>query len=216
MLKKFISTSRAGTLPTTRRSFLVGSAAIAGGLMVGMRPISAVASQSDSADALTGYIQITPDNKVTILSSQFDMGQGPYHGIATLVIEELGADWLQIDVKGAYGNTKLYGNIMWGGTAQGTGGSTSMATSFDRYRTAGAAARMMLASAAAESWNVPVEEVEVKDGVISHASGNSATFGEMAERAASQPVPQNVPLKDPSDWTNIGKPELRRFDTASK
>lgn len=216
MLNKIIPTSQISSLPTTRRSFLIGSAAVAGGLMIGMRPISSVAKQADSQDMLTGYIQITPDNKVTILSSQFDMGQGPYHGLATLVVEELDADWSQIDVKGGYGNVKLYGNIMWGGTAQGTGGSTSMATSFDRYRSAGAAARMVLASAAADSWNVPVEEIQVEAGVISHSSGRSATFGEMAELAAAQPVPQDVPLKDPSDWSVIGKSELRRFDTASK
>ena len=222
MLNKIITKTQAPALATSRRNFLIGSASVAGGLMVGLRSYNAGAASSTNAqpsaisNPLSGYIHITPDNKVTILSSQFDMGQGPYHGIATLVIEELDADWSQVDVKGAYGNTKLYGNIMWGGVAQGTGGSTSMATSFDRYRSAGAAARMMMVNAAADSWKVPAEEIVVERGIISHTSGQTATFGEMAEKASSMPVPQDVKLKDPSEWTQIGKEEMRRFDTVSK
>ncbi|MEO1066491.1 MAG: xanthine dehydrogenase family protein molybdopterin-binding subunit [Pseudomonadota bacterium] len=222
MLNRVISKLQASPVETNRRNFLFGSAAVAGGLMVGLRALPAHAASDAAtpdvsiANPLTGYIHITPDNKVTILSSQFDMGQGPYHGLATLVVEELGADWAQIDVKGAFGNTKLYGNVVWGGTVQGTGGSTSMVTSFDRYRTAGAVARTMLVAAAADTWNVPAGEIEVSKGVISHSSGMSATFGELAEKAATLDVPHNVALKDASEWTEIGKEEMRRFDTASK
>lgn len=218
MLNKIIRSFPQHATQPTRRGFLLGSAAVAGGLMVGLRPFSAVASTDAEAatNPLTGYIHIAPDNTVTILSSQFDMGQGPYHGIATLVVEELGADWKQIDVKGAAGNTKLYGNIAWGGAVQGTGGSTSMATSFDRYRQAGAAAREMLTAAAAKSWDVPASEITVSEGMLRHGSDKSASFGEMAAMAATMPVPQDVTLKDASDWKEIGNAKLRRFDSASK
>ena len=221
MLNRIISKLDPRQASTSRRGFLIGSAAAAGGLMVGLRPLPVDAAAGSSDDKtpnnpLAGYIHITPDNKVTILSSQFDMGQGPYHGLATLVIEELGADWSQIDVVGASGNPKLYGNFLWGGAVQGTGGSTSIATSFDRYRQAGATARAMLISAAADSWNVPASEVEVAGGVLSHSSGKSATFGEMASTAAQMPVPDKAVLKDADNWTEIGNAARRRFDSAAK
>ncbi|MEM9333084.1 MAG: xanthine dehydrogenase family protein molybdopterin-binding subunit [Pseudomonadota bacterium] len=217
MLSKMVLDTRSYPVSASRRKFLIGSAAVAGGLMIGLNATpSRAATTAVTDNPMTGYIQITPENQVIILSSQFDMGQGPYNGIATLVVEELGADWAQIDVKGAYGNTKLYGNIMWGGTAQGTGGSTSMATSFDRYRIAGAAARSMLMNAAADTWSVPVEEITVERGVIRHVSGKTATFGALAQKASTMQPPQDVQLKDPEAWTEIGKSERRRFDSASK
>ena len=99
------------------------------------------------------------------------MGQGAYFGIATLVMEELDGDWAQVDVIGASGNPALYGNLAWGGVAQGTGGSTSMTSSWQRYRQAGAAARAMLVAAAAKQWSVPAGEITVASGIVSHASG---------------------------------------------
>ena len=84
----------------------------------------------------------------------------------------------------AAGNPKLYGNLAWGGVAQGTGGSTAMASSWDRYRQAGALARAMLVSAAAKQWDVPAGEITVEKGMLSHPSGKQATFGELAEAAA--------------------------------
>ena len=221
MLNTIISKLDPGQATSTRRGFLIGSAAAAGGLMIGLRPLpaDAAAGSTDNQahnNPLTGYIHITPDNKVTVLSSQFDMGQGPYHGLATLVVEELGADWSQIDVIGAAGNPKLYGNLLWGGAVQGTGGSTSMATSFDRYRQAGATARAMLVSAAAKTWNVAADEIEIAAGILKHPAGKTATFGEIAGMAAQMPVPQEVKLKDAGSWTQIGNAANRRYDTASK
>ena len=90
----------------------------------------------------------------------------------------------QMRVEGAAGNPKLYGNVMWGGAVQGTGGSTAIPSSWDRYRQAGAAARAMLVQAAAETWRVPAGEVQVENGVVSHASGGQASFGELAATAA--------------------------------
>ncbi|MEM9472864.1 MAG: xanthine dehydrogenase family protein molybdopterin-binding subunit [Pseudomonadota bacterium] len=219
MLNKMIPELNPEKIETSRRGFLLGASAVAGGLMVGLRPapVSAAAGKAaEAANPLTGYIHISPDNSVTILSSQFDMGQGPYHGLATLVVEELGADWAQIDVKGAAGNTKLYGNIMWGGAVQGTGGSTSMATSFDRYRQAGATAREMLIAAAADTWGVEASQITVSSGKLSDSAGNTASFGDMAAKAASMPLPENVKLKDAAEWTQIGNEQLRRFDSAAK
>lgn len=210
---------KAGGIQADRRQFLVGSAAATGGLLIGFGspgPVADAATKAATPNPFHAYVQIGSDNKVTIFSSQMDKGQGAYHGLATLVIEELGADWSQIHVTGAAGNAKLYGNLMWGGAAQGTGGSTSIAGSFDRYRIAGAAAREMLVQSAAKSWGVPAKDIKVAKGKISHASGKSASFGELASAAAKLPVPQNVALKKPEEWTEIGDTKRRRFDTAPK
>jgi isoquinoline 1-oxidoreductase beta subunit len=209
----------AKTLPTpkaSRRNFVLGAAAVGATLVVGFRPSFTRAATPAPAQPLEAYIRIAPDNKVTILSSQFDMGQGAYFGIATLVNEELDADWADISVEGGFGNTALYGNVAWGGIAQGTGGSTSMASSWERYRKAGAAARMMLTSAAAEAWKVPAAEVKTEKGKLTHASGKSATYGEMAEAATKVPVPADVALKPKEQWTQIGNASLKRYDSKFK
>jgi len=207
---------------TSRRGFLIGAAATAGGLVIGYGGGAQAAAPSGAEkpaapiSPFAAYLEIGADNQVTVLSSQFDMGQGSYHGVATLVVEELDASWDQVRVEGASGNTALYGNIMWGGVAQGTGGSTTIATSFERYRKAGATARAMLVAAAAQAWGVPAGEIAVAGGVLSHPSGKTATFGAMAAAAAKQAIPENVPLKSPDQWTEIGSETRRRFDTAPK
>jgi isoquinoline 1-oxidoreductase subunit beta len=206
----------------TRRAFLIGAAAVAGGFAVGFRPAAAqegmpVAQAGATAvNPFAAYVTITADDKVTVISSQFDMGEGSYHGIATLVLEELGARWDQTDVVGGSGNTKLYGNLAWGGFAQGTGGSTSMSSSWDRYRQAGATARAMLVAAAAEQWGVPAGEISVADGKVTHPTAGSLGFGALAEKAAAMPVPAEVPLKAPEQWTQIGDENNRRYDSAAK
>ena len=129
----------------SRRSFLLGTAAVGGALVVGFRSAGPTLAAGEAAAAMQpfeAYIRIAPDNIVTILSSQFDMGQGAYFGIATLVNEELDAEWAQIAVIGAAGGPAVYGNLAWGGSFQGTGGSSSMTSSWERYRKAGAAARI--------------------------------------------------------------------------
>ncbi|MDB5534010.1 MAG: Isoquinoline 1-oxidoreductase beta subunit, partial [Hyphomicrobiales bacterium] len=130
--------------------------------------------------------------------------------------EELGGDWSQVDVIGASGDTALYGNLALGGAFQITGGSTSMVSSWERYRKAGAAARMMLVAAAAKQWNVPEREIEVAAGTLSHTSGKTAKFGDLAVAAAAQPVPTDVPLKPRERWTQIGSNTLKRYDSAGK
>jgi len=206
----------------TRRQFLIGTAVTATGLAVGYWPIivASASGKSTSAQAqanpFQAYVEIAPDNKILIHSSQFEMGQGSYFGIATLVMEELDGDWTQVDVVGAFGNPALYGNRAWGGAVQGTGGSTSMTSSWERYRKAGATARAMLVSAAARRWSVPENEITVASGVVSHPSGRRAAFGELASAAAEMPIPNRVPLKPRERWTQIGSDGLKRYDSARK
>ncbi|MDW9519436.1 molybdopterin-dependent oxidoreductase [Sinorhizobium meliloti] len=206
----------------SRRQFLLGALAAGTGVAIGYRILSAStalageAATESGSHAFSPYLTIGGDGKVTVLSSQFEMGQGSYNGIATLVAEELDADWSAIDVIGVAGNIKAYGNIAFGGTMQGTGGSTSMSTSWERYRKAGAAARAMLVAAAAAEWGVDAAEIAVENGVLSHPSGKSGGFGAFAAKAATMPVPADVKLKEPGDWKLIGNAELKRFDSARK
>lgn len=210
-----------GAVRPTRRQFLIG-ATTAVGLVVGYRLIAADSALAQSApekelpNTFQAYVEITPENRILIHSSQFEMGQGSYFGIATLVMEELDGDWAQVDVIGASGNPALYGNLAWGGVAQGTGGSTSMTSSWERYRQAGATARAMIIAVAAKDWSVPEGEIKVSSGIVSHASGKRATFGELAKQAGEMPVPRNVALKPREQWTQIGADGLKRFDSRGK
>ncbi|WP_159949406.1 xanthine dehydrogenase family protein molybdopterin-binding subunit [Rhizobium sp. 18065] len=206
----------------SRRNFLLGALATAGGLAVGFRVLEAVPAEAatdssgKAANAFSPYVLIDADGKVTVLSSQFEMGQGAYNGIGTLVAEELDADWSAIEVVGVAGDVKAYGNVAFGGALQGTGGSTSMFTSWDRYRQAGAATRAMLVAAAAAEWAVPASEITVENGVLKHASGKESGFGAFAAKAATMPVPTTLVLKQPADWKLIGNESLKRFDSARK
>lgn len=159
------------------------------------------------------FIRIGSDNTVTVIAKHLEMGQGTYTGLATLIAEELDADWSQIKIEGAPGNAKLYNNLAWG-PYQGTGGSSAIANSFDQMRQAGATARAMLVQAAASAWNVPVTEVNASNGVLSHASGKQGTYGEFAEAAIPLSIPKEVKLKDPKDYKLIGKIAPRRDSLA--
>ena len=159
------------------------------------------------------FIRIGADNTVTVIVKHLEMGQGTYTGLPTLVAEELDADWSQIRAVGAPADAKRYNNLFWG-EAQGTGGSTALANSYEQLRKAGAAARAMLVAAAAEKWQAQPSEIKVSKGVVSWRD-RRATFGELAADAANQKVPDNVPLKDPKDFVFIGKP-ARRTDARAK
>ncbi len=206
----------------SRRQFLLGAAAAGAGLTIGFHiPLGPAARAAEAADAETinpinAYLKIAPDGTVTVLSAHMDGGQGIYSALATLVAEELDADWSKLAVEGAAGNPKLYGNLMLGGKFQLTGGSSSTPSSWERYRRAGALARAMLVQAAAEAWGVPAGEIWITKGVVSHAAGHSAGFGELADRAARVSPPQEVKLKDPADWVYIGNPELHKLDAVAK
>jgi isoquinoline 1-oxidoreductase beta subunit len=204
---------------SSRRNFLKAGIVAGAGLVIGWHLPSGRITSAQAAEAgspFEGYIRISPENKVTVLAAHLDMGQGIYTGTATLVAEELEADWSQMEVEGGSGNVKLYGNLAFGGAMQGTGGSTATMSSFDRYRKAGAMARTMLVNAAAKQWNVPAGEITVAKGVVSHSSGKKATFGELAEAAAKETPPAEVKLKDAGAWTLIGNADLRRLDSPAK
>ena len=213
--------AQTGAAQPTRRHFLIGTAAATAGLTIGYRlAVSSADAQTAPApqavNPFQAYVEITPDNRIVIHSSQFEMGQGSYFGIATLVMEELDGDWKQVDVIGAWGPTALYGNLAMGGAFQITGGSTSMTSSWERYRKAGATARAMLVSAAAKQWNVPESEIKVAGGTLTNAAGRTVTFGDLAAAAAALPVPANVPLKPRERWTQIGSTTLKRYDSTRK
>jgi isoquinoline 1-oxidoreductase beta subunit len=201
----------------SRRSFLIGAAAAGSSLVIGFSTFAenAPGASTSAPNPFSGYLQISPDETVTIYSSQMDMGQGIYHGLATLVQEELDADWTKVSVAGGFGNPALYGNLALGGKIQFTGGSSGIRSSWERYRRVGAAARAMLIAAAAEQWNVPVSEVSTKNGVVSHASGKSATYGALVSAAAARSVP-DVALKQPQDWKYVGAETLPRYDSGPK
>ena len=207
-----------------RRTFLKAVTTAGAGLTLGIFSSEDVA-QTSGPGKTTGpapatefvpnaFLRIKPDNTVTVLVKHVEMGQGTYTGLPTLLAEELDAAWTQVRVEGAPADEKLYNNVMWG-PMQGTGGSTAMANSFDQYRQAGAAARAMLVSAAAQKWNVAADTIRVKEGIVTHATGKKATFGELADAAAKIPVPQNVKLKDTSSYIYIGK-TFARTDSKAK
>jgi isoquinoline 1-oxidoreductase beta subunit len=161
------------------------------------------------------FVRIGTDDTVTVIVKHLEMGQGTYTGLPTLVAEELDARWEQVRAEGAPADASRYNNLFWG-PAQGTGGSTAIANSYEQLRKAGGAARQMLVNAAAELWQVPAREIQIRNGVLSHGTSRRASFGELAEAAARQPVPAEVRLKDPSEFRLIGNSAIRRKDSAGK
>jgi len=206
------------SLHATRRDVLKGGAAltVAIGLPLPAGAKTATETAPPAAAFESGaFLRIGADDTVTLLSKHLEMGQGVYTGLATIVAEELDADWSKMKVEGAPADAKLYNNTAFG-PMQGTGGSTSIGNSYDQLRKAGATARAMLVSAAAQKWKVPAGEITVSNGVVAHkASGHTARFGELAADAAKLPVPTDVKLKDPSTFTRIGK-DAARLDARAK
>ena len=208
----------------SRRVFLRSTAVAGAGLTLGLYFGDAVAQTSGPGKTVgtsaagrfepNAFLRVGRDNTVTVVVKHLEMGQGVYTGLPTLVAEELDAAWSQVRVEGAPADASRYNNLLWG-PAQGTGGSTAMANSYEQYRQAGAAARAMLVAAAAGQWKVGADSVQVKNGVVFHASGKKATFGELAEAAGRQPVPANVKLKDAKDFVYIGK-HVPRTDSKAK
>ncbi|WP_428031847.1 molybdopterin cofactor-binding domain-containing protein [Ancylobacter sp.] len=202
----------------SRRSFLKGLAAAGGALVIGVHldPRVALAEEAPAAAAPplpNAFVRIAPDNTVTVLIKHLDMGQGVTTGLSTIVAEELDADWSQMRAAFAPADAKLYNNLAFG-PVQGTGGSTSVANSWQQLRRAGAAARQMLVAAAATTWGVPADSITIDKGVLKSGS-HSGTFGEFAEAAAALPVPAEVSLKEPKDFRLIGT-KLPRLDSPDK
>jgi len=166
-----------------------------------------------SSFAPNAFVRIGSDDTVTVIAKHIEMGQGTYTGLATLVAEELDADWSHVVVQGAPADAKLYNNLNWG-EAQGTGGSSAIANSYEQMRKAGATARAMLVAAAAQEWKVPQGAITVERGVVAHGN-HKANFGQLAQKAASLPVPTEVKLKDPKNFRLIGK-DVARKDSKAK
>jgi isoquinoline 1-oxidoreductase subunit beta len=199
-----------------RRSFLVTSAAAGGGFALGMQlPFGAdVVRAADGSPELNAWVVIRPDETVVIRIARSEMGQGTLTGLAQLVAEELECDWSKVTTEYPTPAENVARKRVWGDF--GTGGSRGIRTSHDYVRKGGAAARMMLLQAAADEWKVPVAEVSVAKGVITHkASNRTTTYGKVAEAAAKLEPPKDVPLKDPKSWTVIGQP-VKRLDTVDK
>lgn len=235
-----------------RRQFLIGSAGVAGALLVGwvaapVRPRllpGRTLAPGPGQVALNGWVKVDADNGVTVMMSQVEMGQGSHTGLAMLLVDEMDADWEHVRFEQA-GSDAIYNNqsvivdalpffqpddhgVLRRATEHlvrkllraipdlpETGGSSSITDQWLVLRQAGASARALLIAAAAARWAVPAGQCRAESGRVLHPSGQSATFGELALEAARLPLPERVPLKDPSQFRLIGKP-LRRLDNAAK
>jgi isoquinoline 1-oxidoreductase beta subunit len=209
---------RCGTYPRIRAAIHQAAGALASGDDAG--PLVAPPdlelhrlTPDEMADPVHPYIRIREDGTIVAYSSQIEMGQGIHTGLATIVAEELDADFNSVVVVNAANGggppKDVYGNPDAGGALQLTGGSNSTKGFWVRYRLVAAQARARLAAAAAELWGVPAEEVAFERGVVRHANGQAATFAQLAARAERLPVPDGVEPKALSDYTLIGGPRLR-------
>lgn len=205
----------------SRRQFLQGSAGLTLGFA--LPAVAAPAGPGKAGGEVVGkmvfepnaFLRIGTDGSVTVIAKHLEMGQGTYTGLATLLAEELDADWNKVRIEGAPADASRYNNLFWG-AAQGTGGSTAMANSWEQMRKAGAAGRFMLVQAAAKRWQVPASEIVVRDGIVSHSkSRRKAGFGELAQAAGEETIPSELTLKDPRDFRLIGKHAPRK-DSADK
>ena len=216
---------RCGTYPRIRAAIHEAAGTLAAGrdpgsLTAPPEPEFHRLTAEEAADPVHPYVRVREDGTIVVFCTQLEMGQGIHTGFATLVAEELDADFDSIRVvnaaNGAGPGGDVYGNPDIGGAFQLTGASNSIKGSFLHYRRAGAQARARLVAAAAEAWQVPVAEVEVERGVLAHAGGRRASFGKLAARAERLPVPEDVRLKDPSDFKLIGREGRLRVDAPGK
>jgi isoquinoline 1-oxidoreductase beta subunit len=202
----------------TRRSFLQAGAAAGGGLMLSLRlPLANGEAEAADADgfAPNAFIRIADDGQVVLTMPYVEMGQGTYTSIPMLIAEELEVDLKQVRLEHAPPNEQLYGNPVLGGV-QATGGSTTIRASWKPLRQAGAIARTMLVSAAAQRWNVDPASCRAQGGEVLHAAtGRSIKYGDLAADAARIPVPESVTLKRPEDFRLVGTP-AKRLDAPAK
>ncbi|QWE01754.1 xanthine dehydrogenase family protein molybdopterin-binding subunit [Polynucleobacter sp. JS-JIR-II-b4] len=209
---------------TSRRHFVIGSSAIATGLAIGLDlsfMSAANAAMGTGTTAMTPlatpeigiWVVVKPNDDVVVRIVRSEMGQGTITGLAQMVAEELQCDWKKVSYDYPSPGENLKRKLAWG--SYSTGGSRGIRTSEQYVRKGGAAARMMLIQAAANQWGVPASECVAKDSVITHTpSGKKTTFGKVSVAASQLEVPKEVPLKDPREWTLIGKP-VNRIDGVS-
>lgn len=194
--------------PLSRREFVTAGIAAGAGLVIGFYLPHKSSSGNVDSFSPNAYLRITPDNKVTIVVARSEMGQGVRTALPMILAEELEADWKQIAIEQA-GASTLFGD-------QTTGGSASIRTTWDPMRKAGAAAREMLISAAALTWNVPRSRCTAENGHIKYTATNRIlSYGELASQAATLPVPTDVTLKQSKDYKIVGQ-RLPRVDSPDK
>jgi isoquinoline 1-oxidoreductase subunit beta len=213
MSSKHLCLSRRAAL----QSGLVGGLVLAFQWPLHAAPVNEPEQSPDHPDSQfvpNAFIRIDESGKTTLVIPQAEMGQGIYTAIAMIIAEELDADLAQVVLEHAPPSDKLYGNPIFG--VQVTGNSNSIRAFWDKLRNAGAAARTMLIAAAAAQWQVDAASCSSSNGKITHAASNrTLTYGELADVAGKLPVPEKPKLKNPNDFTLIGKP-LKRFDTPNK
>ena len=203
----------------SRRDFVVVLTATGGGLMLGWRVgdrlgVETAVAATPPGFAPNAFIRIGRDGRVTVIVGQAEMGQGTYTAFPMLVAEELEVGLDQVQIEHAPPDDKLYANPLVG--FQMTGASSSVKFLYEPMRRAGAAARSMLVAAAAQRWNVDAASCRAHRGVVTHTpTGRRLGYGALADRAATLPVPTQVTLKDPKDFTLIGTP-AKRLDTPAK
>jgi isoquinoline 1-oxidoreductase beta subunit len=192
-----------------RRAFLGSSAVGALTLAVGGDAPAAAPGET----RLNAYVQVTADNRVSIVMPGCEIGQGVYTGLSKILCEELEADWDKVEIRLATAD-QAYANPAK--KRQSTGGSDAVIGYSDLLLKTGAQAREMLVAAAAQRWKVPADQCRAENGVVHHdASGRTLTFGDVAEAAARLPVPSEPKLKSPDQWKLIGKDFIRK-DTPAK
>lgn len=208
-------------LNLSRRHFLRNTAITTGGLVVafyvptGLKAFAAEAEAAAKPKIVyppNAFIQIAPDNSITVVINKLEMGQGVHTSMAQLIAEELECDWTKIKsvsapVNAVYNHTQM--------PMQMTGGSTALNSSWDQYRKLGAGLREMLKLAAAKKWGVPVSEVKAENSFIVHKTKGKISYGELAALANEIALPENPPLKSAKDFKIIGK-SLKRMDAVEK
>jgi len=206
----------------TRREFLVRSTAVGGGLLLGFHlpvtgPLAADSEPSSDrpqAAEVNAWIVIQPDNRVLIRVARSEMGQGIFTALPMLIAEELGCDWDRVQAEYAAASDNLRRDNVY--VTMATGGSRSVRGSQEYLRKAGAAARELLIAAAAQRWGVGAAECLAENSQVIHKpTERKLSYGELAAEAARLPAPEMVFLKDPDEWTLIGKP-VKRLDVPDK
>src|SRR5215470_2061176 len=178
MLKRIDDNNKEERMGLSRRTFLVTGAAAGGGLLLGVylpRTISAKAQVADEAFAPNAFVRIKPDDTITLVMPQVEMGQGTYTSMSMLVAEELEVDFAKVGLEAAPPSDKLYANPLLG--FQVTGGSTSVMGFWEPLRRAGATARVMLIQAAASQWNVDPASCKAENGEVISPVGDRLTYG---------------------------------------
>src|SRR5882724_12269951 len=202
------------TFESGRREFLVKTAAVSGGLVIGVNLTGLVqAADAAATPEVTHWIVIQPDDIVVIRIARSELGQGTFTGLAQLVAEELECDWSKVRPEYADVNEHVRRNRIF--KDMSTGGSRGIRDSQEYVRQAGAAAREMLVAAAAQEWGVPASECKAAKSAITHSSGKRTTFGKVAAAASRLDIPKEPKLKDPKDWKLIGTSPAR-FDIPDK